>query len=91
MSNSSNMGSTAISRRKVLTCGIAAGAAPLLLATKASATIKVPPSAVHFATAANAGRNCGGCRHFLAPSTCRFVDATVSAECSCWIWTSKVA
>jgi secreted PhoX family phosphatase len=90
MKNSSDFGSAAISRRKLLMGSIAAGAAPLLLATKANATAKVSQAAVHFKTAANTDHNCGACRHFMAPSSCRFVEGTISSDCSCWIWTSKL-
>jgi hypothetical protein len=62
----------------------------LLLATKASANVKVPQTVVHFQTAANTVRNCGACKHYIAPSSCLFVEGTVSSDCSCWIWSSKV-
>ena len=91
MKNSSNIGSAAISRRAFLAGGVAVGSAPLLLATSASsATAKVSQAAVHFRTAANTDRNCGACKHFLAPSSCRFVEGTMSSDCSCWIWASKI-
>jgi len=90
MKSSTNINSAAISRRTLLAASIAAGAAPLLLATRANATVKVSQAAVHFNTAANTDRNCGACRHYLAPSSCRFVEGTISSECSCWIWTSKL-
>jgi secreted PhoX family phosphatase len=91
MKNSSNIGSAAISRRALLAGAVAAGSAPLLLATSASsATTKVSQAAVHFRIAANTDHNCGACRHFMAPSSCRFVEGTISSDCSCWIWTSKL-
>ncbi len=90
MKNSTNIGSAAISRRTLLVGSIAAGSVPLLLATKANATVKVSQAAVHFEAAANTDHNCGACRHFMAPSSCRFVEGTVSSDCSCWIWTSKL-
>ena len=90
MKKANDNGSSAISRRTLLAGSLAAGAAPLLLATKADATVKVPQAVVHFKTAANTDHNCGACKHFLAPSTCRFVEGTVAADCSCWIWTHKL-
>ncbi|MGO9741844.1 MAG: hypothetical protein ACLPN5_10105 [Roseiarcus sp.] len=90
MKNSSNTGSAAISRRTLLAGGIAAGSVPLLLATKANATVKVSQAAVHFETTAKNDHNCAACKHFMAPSSCRFVEGTVSSDCSCWIWTSKL-
>ena len=91
MGMASHFGSAPISRRTLLAGSIAAGSAPLLLATKANATVKVPQAAVHFQTVASTDRNCGACKHFMAPSSCRFVEGTVSSNCSCWIWTAKVA
>jgi len=91
MNNSSKFGTAEISRRTVLAGGVAVGVAPLLLATGAGATVKVSQAAVHFRTAANSERNCGACKQFLAPSSCRFVEGTVSTDCSCWIWTGKIA
>ena len=64
MKSSTNINSAAISRRTLLAASIAAGAAPLLLATRANATVKVSQAAVHFNTAANTDRNCGACRHY---------------------------
>jgi hypothetical protein len=88
MKNSS--GSAEISRRTLLVGGVVVGSAPLLFATKAGATVKVSQAAVHFRTAANTDHNCGACNQFLAPSSCRFVEGTISSDCSCWIWTSKI-
>jgi len=91
MTKPSDIDSAGISRRTLLVGGVAIGSAPLLLATTAAgATAKVTPSAVHFRTAANTEKNCGACKHFMAPSSCRFVEGTISSDCSCWIWTSKI-
>ena len=91
MKNSSKIGSAEISRRRLLVGGVAVGVAPLLPATVAGATVKVSQAAVHFRTAANTDRNCGACKQFLAPSSCRFVEGIISSDCSCWIWTGKIA
>lgn len=90
MKDSSNIGSAEISRRTLLVGGIVVGSAPFLVASKASATVKVSQAAVHFRTAANTDHSCGACKHFMAPSSCRFVDGTISFDCSCWIWTNKI-
>jgi len=90
MNKPNNIGSAAISRRGLLMGSIAAGSVPLLLATKADATVKVSRAAVHLETAAHGDHKCGACKHFMAPSSCRFVEGNVSSDCSCWIWTSKV-
>ena len=91
MNNSSKFGSAEISRRRLLAGGVAVGVAPLLLATEAGATVKVSQAAVHFRAAANTDHNCGACKQFLAPSGCRFVEGIISSDCSCWIWTGKIA
>ena len=91
MKTLNNIGSAVISRRTLLAGSVAAGSAPLLLATQANATVKVPKAVVHFADAANTVHTCGTCKHFMGPSNCRFVEGAVSANCSCWIWSGKVA
>jgi hypothetical protein len=25
----------------------------------------------------------------MSPASCRFVEANISSDCSCWIWTAK--
>jgi hypothetical protein len=90
MENYSSKLSAGLSRRALLTGGVVASSA-LLLASKASATARLSHEAVHFETTASSGHNCGACKHFLAPSSCRFVEGSVSSGCSCWIWASKVA
>jgi hypothetical protein len=74
----------------MLVGGLVAGAASLQATTYANATTRVSQSAVHFQTASNATRNCGTCKHFIAPSACRFVEGTVSSNDYCWIWVGKV-
>ncbi len=91
MTNNSKSGSPGISRRVLLAGGVAAGSAHLLLATGAQATTKVSQAAAHFTTVASNNHNCGSCKHFLAPSSCRFVEGTVSSGCSCWIWAKNLA
>ncbi|MCW2283273.1 hypothetical protein M2323_001042 [Rhodoblastus acidophilus] len=84
--------SKGVSRRLLLTGGVAAGSAGLLAATGAQAQVKVPKSAVRFSSAATiAGHTCGGCKSFQAPSACLFVEGKTSPDCSCWIWRGKTA
>jgi hypothetical protein len=80
---------TQISRRMLLAGGVAASAT-VLAATGANATIRVSKDSVKFATTATNGHNCGSCKQFLSPSDCRFVQGHTSADCSCWIWQSKI-
>jgi hypothetical protein len=90
MTKLSTSGSTKISRRMLLAGGVAASAT-VLAATDANATVKVSKDSVKFATTATNGHNCGSCKLFLAPSDCRFVQGHTSADCSCWIWQSKIS
>jgi hypothetical protein len=90
MENPSNHELSPISRRTMLVGGLVAGAASLQATTYANATTRVSQSAVHFQTASNATRNCDSCKHFIAPSACRFVEGAVSSNDYCWIWSSKV-
>lgn len=84
--------SKGVSRRMLLARGVAAGSATLLAATGAQAHVKVPKSAVRFSSSATAsGHTCGGCKAFLAPSACMFVQGATSSDCSCWIWRGKTA
>jgi hypothetical protein len=74
----------------MLVGGLVAGAASLQATTYANATARVSQSAVHFQAASYATKNCGSCKHFIAPSACRFVEGAVSSNDYCWIWSSKV-
>lgn len=78
------------SRRTMLAGGIAAGAASLMGATGAKAMIKVSQASVGYKKASMEGHNCGVCKLFEAPSSCRFVQGAISPDCSCRIWLSKV-
>ena len=92
MKNFNKIGSAPISRRELVTGSIAAGSACLLLATNANATTtaRVSKTAVHFDTVALTDHKCGSCKNFMAPSSCRFVEGSITSDCSCWIWTGKV-
>jgi hypothetical protein len=78
------------SRRTMLACGLAAGAASMAGVTGAKAMNKVSQASVGYKTAAMEGHNCGACKLFEAPSSCRFVQGAISPDCSCRIWLSKV-
>lgn len=82
--------SAPISRRTILAGGVAAGSASVLAATGAKAMVKVSRASVGYKTVATAGHKCGGCKLFEAPSSCRFVEGTISPDCSCRIWLNKI-
>jgi hypothetical protein len=90
MKNLGNKDSARISRRELVAAGLAAGSAALLPASGAKAMTKVSKAAVHFTETASNGHNCGACKNFMAPSSCRFIDGAISKDCSCWIWSSNV-
>ncbi len=90
MKNSNKIGSALISRRTLFSGGAVAGAALLLPATEANATVKLSKDSVKFQTVASNGHNCGSCKLFLAPSDCTFVQGPISSDCSCWIWRNKI-
>lgn len=78
------------SRRAMLAGGIAAAAASMIGATDAKAMNKVSQASVGYKTAVMEGHNCGACKLFEAPASCRFVQGAISPDCSCRIWLSKV-
>jgi hypothetical protein len=75
----------------LLAGGMVAGAAPLIAAPDAGATVKVSKTAVRFGVASRDGRTCGSCKLFLPPSACAFVEGTVDPNATCWIWRGKSA
>ena len=85
-----NVSSARISRRTMLAGGVVAGSASLMAASGAKAMVKVSQASVGYKTEATAGRNCGACKLFEAPSSCRFVESPISPDCGCRIWLNKV-
>jgi hypothetical protein len=75
----------------MLAGGVVAGAASLVAATSARAMIKVSQASVGYKPGARAGRNCGACKLFEAPSSCRFVEGPIGPDCACRIWLNKLA
>ncbi len=82
--------SVPISRRSLLVAGVAAGSASMLAVTGAKAMIKVSKASVGYKTEAAEGHNCGACKLFEAPESCRFVDGAISRDCACRIWIGKI-
>ena len=83
-----------ISRRRVLTvavgvAGATTGAAILGTATPAHA--KVAQKAVKYQETPKGEQRCDNCALFEAPSSCKTVDGTVSAEGWCMVYAKKPA
>ena len=77
-----------VSRRTVLVA--AAGAAPLLaLAATSANAAKLSQSAVKYQASPKDGKQCDGCNLFVAPSSCKSVDGTISPKGWCSLWVKK--
>lgn len=85
------MAHSQLTRRIVLAGAMAAGAAPLLVGTSATASPKISKGCVRYSEVATDDHRCGDCRLFRAPSECHVVAGTVSQTCGCRIWLPKVA
>ena len=86
MSNQKNPAS--LTRRTVLLA--AAGAAPLLAlgATSADAA-KLAQKGVRYQDSPKDGKQCDGCKLFVAPNACKSVDGTISPTGWCALWVKK--
>ena len=83
---------SALSRRTVL-IGCAIGGAALASGASAAmreSPVKVSQDSVRYQTTALAGRTCGECKLFLAPSSCVAVAGPITSTCGCRIWLPKV-
>ena len=77
-----------VSRRKVLIA--AAGAAPLLaLGATGAKAAKMAQSAVKYQASPKDGKQCDGCKLFVAPNACKSVDGTISPTGWCALWVKK--
>ena len=75
-----------VSRRMVL---IAAGATSLLGLTSGSAEAKMAQTAVRYQDSPKDGKQCDGCKLFIAPNGCKTVDGAVSPQGWCALWVKK--
>ena len=75
-----------VSRRMVL---IAAGATSLLGLTSGSAEAKMAQTAVRYQDSPKDGKQCDGCKPFVAPNACKTVDGAVSPQGWCAPWIKK--
>jgi hypothetical protein len=75
-----------ISRRTVV---IAAGAAPLLALMSGSAEAKMAQTAVRYQDTPKDGKQCDGCKLFVAPNSCKTVAGDISPSGWCALWVKK--
>jgi hypothetical protein len=87
--NQQNGGS--VSRRRVLQGGVGVGAVILGVATAANAQVakKASHASAGYQETANAGKSCGTCRQFQAPSSCLTVESPISANGWCRLYAKK--
>jgi hypothetical protein len=78
-----NKMSSSVSRRSVLIA--AASAAPLLVMGRAEAGA-MPPSAVAYQDSPKDGKQCDGCKLFVAPGSCKSVSGAISPKGWCKLW-----
>lgn len=82
---------SAMSRRKLLKVGM--GAAAILGVSAAAAEAQIAHKASQkdagYQDSPNGAQNCGNCRNFQAPSGCRVIEGTVSANGYCRMYAKK--
>lgn len=75
-----------MSRRSLLQVAAAAGAIPVLALGARPAAAKMSQSGVGYQDSPHGASNCANCKLFEAPSSCKTVDGTISANGWCKIW-----
>ncbi len=78
-----NKMSSSVSRRTVLIA--AASAAPMLVFGRAQAA-GMPQSAVAYQASPKDGKQCDGCKLFIAPQSCKSVSGVISPKGWCKLW-----
>jgi hypothetical protein len=82
--------SSCMNRRTVLIA--AAGAVPLLaLGATGAKAAKMAQAAVRYQATPKDGKQCDGCKLFIAPNACKSVDGTIAATGWCALWVKKAA
>jgi hypothetical protein len=74
------------SRRAVL---IAVGATSLLGLMSGSADAKMAQTAMRYQDSPKDGKQCDGCKLFIAPNACKTVDGDISPKGWCVLWVKK--
>jgi High potential iron-sulfur protein len=88
-------GSLGISRRQVLTIAAGAagasvtGAAAVIGTSTPAKAAKAPQKIVKYQDTPKGEQRCENCVQFEAPSTCKTVDGTVSAQGWCMVYVKK--
>jgi hypothetical protein len=75
-----------MSRRSLLQIAAAAGAVPVLALGASPAAAKMSQSGVSYQDSPHGSSNCANCKLFIAPSSCKTVEGTVSPNGWCKIW-----
>ena len=75
-----------LNRRAVL---IAAGATSLLGLMSDSADAKIAQTGVRYQDFPKDGKQCDGCKLFIAPNACKTVDGAISPQGWCALWVKK--
>jgi hypothetical protein len=86
MSNEGSKFTKEMSRRTVLQAAAAVGAVPALMMATAPAAAKMSQVGVAYQNSPHGSSNCGNCKLFIAPSSCKSVAGAVSANGWCKIW-----
>jgi hypothetical protein len=84
----SKHGNSAVVSRRTVLIG-AAGALPLIALGSTVAEAKMAQSAVRYQETPKDGKQCSGCNLFVAPSSCKTVDGTISPNGWCTLWVKK--
>jgi hypothetical protein len=71
-------------RRTVLIAAV--GAVPLLALSVTGAEAKVAQSAVKYQDSPKDGKQCDGCKLFVAPNSCKNVSGDISPTGWCALW-----
>ena len=79
-----------MSRRTVLIVGVGAGSLLALGATQANAA-KLAQSAAKYQPTPKDGKQCDGCKLFVAPNACKSVAGDISPSGWCALWVKKAA
>ncbi len=83
------------SRREILKLGAfglgAVGAMSLASSANAQVAKKAQQKAVMYQATPKDGKQCSGCLHFEAPSSCRIVDGEINANGYCILFAKKPA
>jgi len=79
-----------VSRRIMLKGAVVAAAAgPLVASGLDPAFAKVPKQSVSYRETPNAGKTCDICANFVAPSSCKLVEGSISPKGWCGLFKPK--